>query len=129
MPSKGEPVEQRVLPKPKQLAESPLKEPSPAEIAPDHQLEEIVSASPSNVSKTCKLGHYKVTKTRKYASLGLRRQFGDKKQIWSRSMTNIQDTEKAMAQVREAIAKLNAQKASEKEACGVLDDQIQACAL
>jgi len=35
--------------------------------------------------------------------------------------------EKAMAQVREAIAKLNAQKASEKEACDVLDDQIQAC--
>ena len=44
-------------------------------------------------------------------------------------MRNIQDTEKAMAQVREAIDKLNAQKASEKEACDVLDDQIQACAI
>ena len=98
---------------------------SPAEIAPGHQLEEIVSASPSNVPKTYKLEHYKVTKTRKYASLGLRREFGDKKQIWSRSMRNIQDTEKAMAKVREAIAKLNAQKASEKEACDVLDEQIQ----
>ena len=103
-------------------------EPSPADIAPDHQLEEIVSASASNVSKTYKLEHYKVTKTRKYASLGLRREFGDKKQIWSRSMRNI-DTEKAMALVREAIAKLNAQKASEKEACDVLDDQIQACSI
>ena len=105
------------------------KEPSPVEIAPDHQLEEIVSASPSNVPKTYKLEHCKVAKTRKYASLGLRREFGDKKQIWSRSMRNIQDTEKAMAQVREAIDKLNAQKASEKEACDVLDDQIQACAI
>ena len=103
-----------------------MKEPSsPAEIAPDHQLEEIVSASPSNVPKTYKLEYYKATKTRKYASLGLRREFGDKKQIWSRSMRNIQDTEKAMAKVREAIAKLNAQKASEKEACDVLDEQIQ----
>ena len=34
-------------------------------------------------------------------------------------MRNI-DTAKAMAQVREAIAKLNAQKASEKDACDVL---------
>ena len=104
------------------------KEPSPAEIAPDHQLEGNVSASPSNVPKSYKLEHYKVTKTRKYASLGLRREFGDKKQIWSRSMRNI-DTEKAMAEVREAIAKLNAQKASENLACDVLDDQIQACAI
>ncbi len=33
-----------------------MKEPSsPAEIVPDHQLEEIVSASPSNVPKTYKL--------------------------------------------------------------------------
>ena len=104
-----------------------MAEPSPADIAPDHQLE-IVSASPSNVSMTYKLEHYKVSKTRKYASLGLRREFGDKKQIWGRSMRNI-DTEKAMAQVREAIAKLNAQKASEKGACDVLDDQIQACSI
>ena len=44
-------------------------------------------------------------------------------------MRNIQDTETAMAQVREAIAKLNAQKASEKEASDVLDDQIQACTI
>ncbi len=40
-------------------------------------------------------------------------------------MRNIQGTEKAMAKVREAIAKLNARKASEKEACDVLDEQIQ----
>ena len=59
-----------------------MKEPSPAEIAPDDH--EIVSASPSTVPQTYKLEHYKVTKTRKYASLGLRREFGDKKQIWSR---------------------------------------------
>ena len=79
-----------------------MAEPSPADIAPDHQLEEIVSASPSNVSKTYK-----------YASLGLRREFGDKQQIWSRSMTNI-DTEKAMAQVREAIAKLKPRRHQRK---------------
>ena len=95
-----------------------VKEPSPAE---------IVSASPSNVPQTYKLEHYKVTKTRKYASLGLRREFGDKKQFWSRSMRNI-DAEKAMALVREAIAKLNDQKASEKDACDVLDEQMQALA-
>ena len=70
-----------------------MAEPSPADIAPDHQLEEIVSASASNVSKTYKLEHYKVSKTRRYASLGLRREFGDKKQIWSRSMRNI-DTQR-----------------------------------
>ena len=43
-------------------------------------------------------------------------------------MRNIHDAEKAMALVREAIAKLNDQKASEKDACDVLDEQMQALA-
>ena len=43
-------------------------------------------------------------------------------------MRNI-DSEKAMTLVREAIANLNAKKASEKQACDVLDEQIHACAI
>ena len=83
---------------------------------------------PCFVPKLPQLADLVQTMSRKYASLGLRREFGDKKQFWSRSMRNIHDTEKAMALVREAIAKLNDQKASEKDACDVLDEQMQALA-
>eukprot|EP00438_Fugacium_kawagutii_P001433 Skav205004 [mRNA] locus=scaffold3521:145882:146370:- [translate_table: standard] len=86
---------------------APLKRPASAKIS------KAVEEFPS---EKYKIEHYRATKSRKYPALGVRRKFGDCKQIWSQSLRLVDDFEAARAKVESIRKELNENQISEKDA-------------